>query len=175
MPKELCTFCTSVTSDPTNQKKSSNLTTLNFLFRIKLYIKWYYRTTNRYICLTIWKITQLRVRMNVSDWVQFVFDSKWEMLKPALNKNMKQCWEVLLFFLESERGFKKVNWILPFENFQTVMSTVTGSTMMDTIFSDFLILYQIFFSPQVKRSVIISNKHGIYELPSDVTHRVLSN
>ena len=29
----------------------------------------------------------------------------------------------------------------------------------------FSILYQIFFSPQVKRSVIISNKHDIYDLP----------
>ena len=26
-------------------------------------------------------------------------------------------------------------------------------------------LYQIFFSPQVKQSVIISDKHGMYELP----------
>ena len=32
----------------------------------------------------------------------------------------------------------------------------------------FLILYQIFFSPQVKGSVIISNKHGIYELPDEL-------
>ena len=36
---------------------------------------------------------------------------------------------------------------------------------MDLIFWGFLLLYQIFFSPQVKRNVIISNKHGIYELP----------
>ena len=43
--------------------------------------------------------------------------------------------------------------------------TVTENTIMDIIFEDFLILYQNFFSPQVKRSVIISNKHGIYELP----------
>ena len=35
---------------------------------------------------------------------------------------------------------------------------------MDIIFCDFLVLYQFLFSPQVKRSVIISNKHGIYEL-----------
>ena len=27
---------------------------------------------------------------------------------------------------------------------------------------------QIFFSPQVKRSVIISNKHNIYELPHEL-------
>ena len=37
---------------------------------------------------------------------------------------------------------------------------------MNIIFWDFLILYQIFFSPQVKRSVIVSNKHGIYEFPN---------
>ena len=29
-------------------------------------------------------------------------------------------------------------------------------------------LYQIFFSQQVKQSVIISDKHGIYELPHDL-------
>ena len=28
-------------------------------------------------------------------------------------------------------------------------------------------VYQIFFSPQVKRSVIISNQHGKYELPHE--------
>ena len=39
---------------------------------------------------------------------------------------------------------------------------------MDIILYDFLILYQILFSPQVKRSVIISNKHGIYELPHEL-------
>ena len=28
--------------------------------------------------------------------------------------------------------------------------------------------YQIFFSPQVKRCVIITNKHGIDELPNEL-------
>ena len=28
--------------------------------------------------------------------------------------------------------------------------------------------YQIFLSPQVKRCAIVSNKHGIYELPHDL-------
>ena len=36
---------------------------------------------------------------------------------------------------------------------------------------------QIFFAPQVKRRVIISNKHGIYELahelPNDLRIRIL--
>ena len=35
--------------------------------------------------------------------------------------------------------------------------------------------YQILFSPQVKRSAIISNKHGIYELPNDVRLMTLGN
>ena len=39
---------------------------------------------------------------------------------------------------------------------------------MDKIFGEVLILYQIFFSPQVKQSVIISNKHGTYELPHEL-------
>ena len=39
---------------------------------------------------------------------------------------------------------------------------------MIIIFWDFLIIYQIFLSPQVERNVIISNKHGIYELPHEL-------
>ena len=39
------------------------------------------------------------------------------------------------------------------------------------MFQDILIDEQIFFLPQVKRSMIISNKHGIYELP----HELLNN
>ena len=39
--------------------------------------------------------------------------------------------------------------------------------------------YQIFLSPQVKRSAIISNKHGMYEfpheLPKDLRLRILGN
>ena len=39
---------------------------------------------------------------------------------------------------------------------------------METILWDFLIFYQIFLSPQVKRSAIISNKQGVYELPNEL-------
>ena len=39
--------------------------------------------------------------------------------------------------------------------------------------------YQIFFSPQVKQCMIISNKHGIYklphELPNELRHEILGN
>ena len=52
-------------------------------------------------------------------------------------------------------------------------------TTMDIIFWEFLLLYQIFFSPQVQRSVIISTKHGIYplleKLPNDLRLRILRN
>ena len=46
-----------------------------------------------------------------------------------------------------------------------------SSTTMDIIFSKIWLLYYILFSPQVKRGVIIRNKHGIYELP----HRLMNN
>ena len=55
----------------------------------------------------------------------------------------------------------------------------TGVTTMFIIFWDILIDEQIFFSPQVNRSVIISIKHGIYELPheflNDLRLRILGN
>ena len=39
--------------------------------------------------------------------------------------------------------------------------------------------YQIFYSPQMKRSEIFSNKHGIYELPNEMPNdlrlRILEN
>ena len=53
------------------------------------------------------------------------------------------------------------------------------STILVIIFWDSLMFYQIFLSPQVKRIVIISNKHGIYglpkELPNDLWLRILGN
>ena len=41
------------------------------------------------------------------------------------------------------------------------------SKIMVIIFWDFLMLDQFFLSPQVRRSVIIINKHGMYELPHE--------
>ena len=43
-----------------------------------------------------------------------------------------------------------------------------GGTILVIIFWDFLMFYQIFLSPQVKRFVIISNRHGIYKLSNDL-------
>ena len=43
---------------------------------------------------------------------------------------------------------------------------------MVLIFWDFLMYYEISLSPQVKLSVIISNKRGIYELPHELPNDV---
>ena len=60
---------------------------------------------------------------------------------------------------------------------QSINQSITA--IMDILFWDCLILYQIFFSPQVKRSVNITNKHGIQELPhefpNDLRLRILEN
>ena len=52
-------------------------------------------------------------------------------------------------------------------------------TTMDIIFSEFLLLYQISFLPQVQRSVMISNKQGIYKLSNELLKgprlRILGN
>ena len=52
-------------------------------------------------------------------------------------------------------------------------------TISFIIFWDFSMFYQIFLSLQVKRFAIITHKHGIYELPYDLTNdsrlRILGN
>ena len=42
--------------------------------------------------------------------------------------------------------------------------------IIEIILWDFLMFYQIFLLPQVKRSAIISNKQGVYELPHELTN-----
>ena len=45
------------------------------------------------------------------------------------------------------------------------------ATIMEILLWNFLMFYQILLSPQVKRSVIISNKQGVYKL----VHKLLNN
>ena len=47
-----------------------------------------------------------------------------------------------------------------------------GPAIIFIILLDLLMFYQIFRSPQVKRSAIISNKHGIYEVPHELSNDV---
>ena len=42
------------------------------------------------------------------------------------------------------------------------------------LFRDAVMFYKIFFSPQVKRYVIISNKHCIFELPHELQNNLRS-
>ena len=65
------------------------------------------------------------------------------------------------------------------EKFQLLLAKyVIIATIQVIILSYFLMFYQL-FSPQVKRRVIISNKHGIYELPhelpNDLRLKILQN
>ena len=48
------------------------------------------------------------------------------------------------------------------------------ATIMEIKFWEFLMLYQIFFSPEVKRSAIISNKHGAHGLPHELSNDLIS-
>ena len=54
-----------------------------------------------------------------------------------------------------------------------------ATTIIFIIFSDFLIFYEIFLSPQVKPCAIITSKHAIYEFPhewrKDLRLRILGN
>ena len=47
------------------------------------------------------------------------------------------------------------------------------------MFWDFSMFHQIFFSPQVKRCVVITYKHGTYEfpheMPNDLRLKILEN
>ena len=52
--------------------------------------------------------------------------------------------------------------------FQHVIVNRLKPTTMVIIFREFLTLYQIFLSPQVKQRVIVNSKHGIYELPHEL-------
>ena len=51
---------------------------------------------------------------------------------------------------------------------------VIDNTTMHIIFGDFKIFNEIFLSPNTKKSVIIGNKHGIYELPHGSSNELIS-
>ena len=53
-----------------------------------------------------------------------------------------------------------------------ICSYETTATISFIIFWEFSMFYQIFLSPQVKRWVIITYKHGIYELPHELPNDI---
>ena len=67
---------------------------------------------------------------------------------------MNYCWSLLNF---PDQKILLLNTVLNY----------LGPTIL-VIFRDMLMFDKVFVSPQVKRIVIISNKHGIYELPHEL-------
>ena len=52
------------------------------------------------------------------------------------------------------------------------MQKIIFQTILAIIFCDFLMFYEVFLSAQVKRIVIINNKHGIYQLPEELPNNL---
>ena len=70
------------------------------------------------------------------------------------------------FFKRQSKFQPKYGYFLELEVLaKTQMQKKVLQTIMGIMFWDFLILYKIFFSPQVKWSMIISNKHNMCQLP----------
>ena len=73
-----------------------------------------------------------------------------------------------------QKGFYLYEYMSDFEKFKEELPTI-----MLIIFWDILMDEQISFSPQAKRSVIISNKDGIYRWPQKLLNnlrlRILGN
>ena len=49
---------------------------------------------------------------------------------------------------------------------------IKQSSIMVIIISDLLMFDQLFLSPQVQQQMIVSNKHGIYELNLELPHNI---
>ena len=87
------------------------------------------------------------------------------------------CWSVFLIHLQA-LGLQLYQKETPTQVFsceicETFKSiyfyrTPPVAAILVIIFWNFLMFYQIFLSPQMKRIVIISDKHGIYELPHEL-------
>ena len=58
------------------------------------------------------------------------------------------------------------------ETLKLFKSIVVRSHNMVIIFWDFVMYDQIFLSPQVKLSVLVINKHGMYELPHELPNNL---
>ena len=81
-----------------------------------------------------------------------------------------------MIFWDAEVG-RKMKYLIVFtltsillsknESEYSIRPTIIAA-IMEIIFCDILMLYQVFLSPQVKQSTVISNKQGVYELPHEL-------
>ena len=74
---------------------------------------------------------------------------------------------VLFFKTKAIEFAEKIN----VENFNSFDAGCNQFHNISNLFND----YQIFLCPQVKQWAIITYKHGIYELPHDLSLRILGN
>ena len=67
----------------------------------------------------------------------------------------------------------------PLTNFEIQKYYQNEPATIFLIFGDALMFYHIFLSPQVKRWAVITNKHGIHQLPHELSNalrlRILGN
>ena len=82
------------------------------------------------------------------------------------NFNMKNSMVVFNFSLLNQKYSFRENLVPKIKIVSSGWNLVP--TIMFITFWDFLKVEQIFLLPQVKRSIIISNKHGIYKLPHEL-------
>ena len=98
------------------------------------------------------------------------FQTKWL----YLFKPLKKPWLYLNLF--HIKYYFHISW---YYSICTIRKQRAWATILVITFWDFLMFYHIFLSSQLKRNVIISNKHGIYELPhefpNDLRLRILGN
>ena len=85
----------------------------------------------------------------------------------AFNTKNRESWKIIIVTTTEFNKLSSELFNPKLKNMKLATNTRLATTMY-IIFWDFLVLYQIFFSPQVKQSVIINNKHGIYELPQEL-------
>ena len=91
------------------------------------------------------------------------------------NKVLWNCF----FFKNFFKLIRNATFVFWYQGIKTGSSKWQIATIVFIIFSDFLTFHQIFLSPQVKRCLIITYKHDIYELPHDLPSnlrlRILGN
>ena len=108
----------------------------------------------------LWQYTRLEITLNAFRWLmipqkQFIIAiTPWRTTSTIQTNGDHH----LLFFIRIP--------ILYLDTFWSIL--LTKPTIIFKIFWDFFQLYQIFLLPQVIRCVIITYKHGIYELPHNL-------
>ena len=91
------------------------------------------------------------------------------------NKVLWNCF----FFKNFFKLIRNAIFVFWYQGYQNGKFEMTNSYNRFHNISDFLTFHQIFLSPQVKRCLIITYKHDIYELPHDLPSnlrlRILGN